>query len=82
MMLLRPCTCGNSCRDLKGLILGFLGEKSAGEEGSLRQMMSPIRLSNGRSWMLMVSGGENETALLPARYFFRQGRMIGDVEVT
>ena len=30
--LLGPHTGGNSCRDLKGLILGFLGEKPAGRK--------------------------------------------------
>lgn len=80
MILLGPCTGGNSCRDLNCLILGFLGEKPAGEEGSLRLTMSLNRFGNGRSWMFMVSGGEKDTALLPARFFFRLGCLVGALE--
>lgn len=72
-------TGGNSCRDLKGLILGFLGEKPAGEEGSLRLTMSLNRFGNGRSWTLMVSG-EKDTALSPAPFFFRLGYLMGAFE--
>ena len=79
MTLLGPCTGGNSCRDLKGLILGFLGEKPAGEEGSLRLTMSLNRFGNGPSWMLMVSG-EKDTALSLAPFLFGLGYLMGALE--
>ena len=68
---------GISCKDLNGL-RHFLGRRSIGDEGSLRETMSLIRSNSFLSWMHNVSGGENVFGFLAGLLKLRSG--TGDLE--